>query len=310
MSTKLIFRQAIPLHPHPAGDYDHGDVHLASGRVFIANTAAGAVEVLDGEQGQHLATIPGCPEASGVLCAQEEGLIFAAARGTGQLLVIDVASLTVMREIAVGFRPNGLAWNPRDKQVLVAVVQDNQARLVDLQAGQIVGAVGLPGRPRWCVYHAATHAFLVNIREPAEVVRLSAASLVQVGAFPIAAAGPHGLDLDQEGRRAFVACDGGQVVTLDLTTGQDMAAVPISGAPDAIWHNHQRQRLYVAIARPGLVEVVNTATMRAEEQLSTEAGAHTTAYDAARQRLYVFLPSCQVAVYKESEVSEGEAAPE
>lgn len=302
MSTKLLFRQAIPLPPHPAGDYDHGDVHLASGRVFIANTAAGAIEVLEGEWWQHQATITGCPEASGVLCAQEEGLVFAAARGTGKLLVIDAASLSVVREIAVGFRPNGLAWNPREKRVLVADVQDNQARLVDPQTGQTVTAVELPGRPRWCVYHAATHAFLVNIREPAEVVMLSAAPLALVGSFPITAAGPHGLDLDQEGRRAFVACDGRQVVTLDLTTGQEVAAMPVSGVPDAIWHNHRLHRLYVAIARPGLVEVVNTATMTVEEQLTTEAGAHTTAYDAARQRLYVFLPSGQVAVYEESEV--------
>jgi DNA-binding beta-propeller fold protein YncE len=302
MSGKLIFRQAIPLPPHPEGDYDHGDVHLASGRVFIANTAAGNVEVLDGEGLQHLATIPGCPEASGVLCAQEEGLVFAAARGTGKLLVIDAASLSVVREIAVGFRPNGLAWDPRGKRVLVADVQDNQARLVDPQTGAIVAAVALPGRPRWCVYQAATHAFLVNIREPAEVVMLSADVPTIVRAFPISAAGPHGLDLDQQGRRAFVACDGERLVTLDLTAGRQEATVPISGVPDAIWHNQQRDRLYVAMAKPGLVEVVNTATMVVEEQIKTEAGAHTTAYDAARQRLYVFLPSCQVAVYEESEV--------
>jgi DNA-binding beta-propeller fold protein YncE len=302
VSGKLLFRQAIPLPPHPEGDYDHGDVHLASGRVFIANTAAGNVEVLDGEGLQHLSTIPGCPEASGVLCAQEEGLVFAAARGTGKLLVIDAASLSVLREITVGFRPNGLAWNRQSKRVLVADVQDNQARLVDPQAGEIVATAALPGRPRWCVYQAVMHAFLVNIREPAEVVLLSADTLEQVGAFPISAAGPHGLDLDQEGRRAFVACDGSQMVTLDLTSGQEIASVPISGTPDAIWHNHQLGRLYVAIANPGLVEVVNTTTMTVDERISTEVDAHTTAYDAARQRLYVFLPSCQVAVYEESEV--------
>jgi DNA-binding beta-propeller fold protein YncE len=292
-----------PAAPHSAGDYDHGDVHLASGRVFIANTAAGSVEVLDGERWQHLATIPGCPEASGILCAQEEGLVFAAARGSGKLLVIDAHALHVLREIEVGFRPNGLAWDPQGKRVLVTDVQDNQARLADPQDGQLVAALDLPGRPRWCIYHAAKHAFLVNIREPAEVVMLSADSLAQVGFFPVSAAGPHGLDLDQEGRHAFVACDGGKVVDVDLTTGRETAAVPISGVPDAIWHNHYLGRLYVAIARPGLVEVVNTAAMTIDEQIPTEVGAHTTAYDAARQRLYVFLPSCQVAVYEESEVS-------
>jgi len=42
--------------------------------------------------------------------------------------------------------------------------------------------------------------------------------------------------------------------------------------------------------------------MRVDEQIQTELGAHTTAFDALRQRLYVFLPSCRVAAYSESEV--------
>src|SRR5712692_10665237 len=106
MASKLALRQYIPLPPHPAGDFDHGDVYLESGRVFVANTAAGTVEVIDGEHLCHLATIPGCPEASGVLCAQEDALIFAAARGAGKLLVINPTTNAVLRIIGVGPRPN------------------------------------------------------------------------------------------------------------------------------------------------------------------------------------------------------------
>ena len=47
--------------------------------------------------------------------------------------------------------------------------------------------------------------------------------------------------------------------------------------------------------------MINTATMTVEEQITTEAGGHTTAYDARRQRLYVFLPSCRVAIFEENE---------
>ena len=53
---------------------------------------------------------------------------------------------------------------------------------------------------------------------------------------------------------------------------------------------------------PGVIDVVNTESMTIEEQIPTEVGAHTTAYDARRQRLYVFLPSCRAAVYEEREV--------
>ena len=309
MASKLALRQYIPLPPHPAGDYDHGDVYLESGRVFVANTAAGTVEVIDGEHLRHLATIPGCLEASGVLAAQDDALIFAAARGAGKLLVIDPITLGVLRTVAVGARPNGLAWDSLHKHLLVADVQDNSARLVDPHTGEVMASVEFPGRPRWAVYHQASDRFLVNIREPACVAVLSADPFVLIERFPVWSPGPHGLDLDQDGRRAFVACDGNTVVMLELATGREQARVPIAGPPDAIWHNHQRDRLYVAIAHlgildeaPGVIDVVNTQSMKIEEQIPTEAGAHTTAYDAQRQRLYVFLPSCRVAVYEEREV--------
>lgn len=303
MSSTLILRHFLDLPPHPKGDFDHGDVYLASGQVFIANTAAGSVEVVDGAQLRHLATIPGCPEASGMLVAQQEGLVFAAARGAGKLLVIEPTTNMVLRKVGVGPRPNGLAWDLQRRHLLVADVQVNQAHLVDPQAGEVISQVQLPGRPRWAVYHQGSGHFLVNIREPACVAVLSADPFALVERFPISSPGPHGLDLDQQGRRALVACDGEAVVTLDLASGRELAQVPIAGTPDAIWHNHRLNRLYVAISAPGVIDVVNTESMTVEEQILTEVGAHTTAYDARRQRLYVFLPSCRVAVYEEVEVN-------
>ncbi len=50
-----------------------------------------------------------------------------------------------------------------------------------------------------------------------------------------------------------------------------------------------------------MIDVVNTETMTVEEQIQTEVGTHTTAFDAKRERLYVFLLSCRVAVYEERE---------
>jgi hypothetical protein len=46
MASKLILHQYSDLPPHPEGDFDHGDVALSNGYVFIANTAAGTVEVV------------------------------------------------------------------------------------------------------------------------------------------------------------------------------------------------------------------------------------------------------------------------
>ncbi len=296
----LTLARSLALPPHPSGGFDHGDVHLSTGRVFVAHTTMGTVEIIDGERGVHTATIPGCSEASGVLCAQDEHLVFAAARGGGKVLVIAVTTGDVIEEVVVGPKPNGLAWDPRRKRLLVADVQDFRARLVDPHAGSVVRDTVLPGRPRWCVYDPGADRFLVNIREPACVAVLDADMAALRARWPMSSAGPHGLDLDPEHGRAFVACDGGKVVAVDLKTGRELASVAIAGEPDAIWYNPGRLYLYVAIGQPGVLDVIDTQIMELVQELQTEGGAHTTAFDRTRQLLYVFLPSsCRAAVYEE-----------
>ena len=291
---------SVGLPPHGNSDFDHGDVHLASGRVFVAHTAQGTVEVIDGEALVHTATIPGSPGASGVLCAQDEGLVFAAARAGGKVLVIDAASLAAVTEIATGPRPNGLAWNQRAGTLLVADVEDFHARLHRMDGG-VAGDVVLPGRPRWCVHDAQADRFLVNVRDPACVAVLAGDPPRLVQQWSVSSAGPHGLDVDVDSGRAFVACDGGAVATLDLSTGREVERVAIAGSPDAIWFNSERRLLYVAIGRPGLVDVIDTSGMRRCQQITTEEGAHTTAFDRVRQRLAIFLPrTCRAVIYQET----------
>ena len=114
-------RQTIGVPPHQAGGFDHADVHPASGRVFVAHTAYGQVEILDGVGACHERTVPDCPEGSGVLYAPEVDCIFAAARSTGQILVLAPLSGDLVRTIAAGARPNGLAWDPGHRHLLVAM---------------------------------------------------------------------------------------------------------------------------------------------------------------------------------------------
>ncbi len=298
-SRMLSFRQYVALPTHPRGGFDHADVDVSSGKVFVAHTANNAIEVIDGERLTHIAAIPGCEAASGVLCPLDEGFVIAAARGSGKILLIDVKTEKVVSEMHAGSKPNGLAWDTRRKHLLVADVGDNAARILDLSSARVISTISLPGRPRWSVYDSRLDFFLVTVREPSGVFAMSAESMWE-RLMPISVAGPHGLDIEREEGRAFVACDGKAVVILDIETGEEIATVPIAGAPDAIWYNPQRKRLYCAIGRPGVVDVIDTLEFVVDEQITTEEGAHTTAFDQARQRLYAFLPgSCRASVYEE-----------
>jgi DNA-binding beta-propeller fold protein YncE len=297
----LSISEQVDLPRHQIGGFDHADVHLESGRVYVAHTGLGTVDIIDGERAKHLATLTGCLEASGVVCAQKENLVFAASRGTGKILVVDALTNRVLREAEAGSSPNGLAWDSKHGQLLVADVQDNKARLIDPYSGRLISSLQLAGRPRWCAYSAARDQFLVNVREPSGVAVLAPENLSQKAFLPVSAVGPHGLDIDDKNGLAYVACDAGAVVILDISTGHEKTVVPIGGGPDVVWLNADRHRFYCAIENPGVIEVIDTRKMVVDERVKTEEGSHTFTFDRIRQRLYAFLPkSCRASIYKET----------
>ncbi len=289
---------SVGLPPHMAGGFDHADVHRQSGKVYIAHTANSALEVVDGEGMRHLGTIPGCVEASGVLCAQEEGMVFGAARGAGKVLMVDTGLDVVTREIHAGSTPNGLAWDSLRKHLLVADVKDNQARILDPSSGGLVSSVPLRGRPRWCLYDKTLDVFLVNIRDPPGIEVISPEAMAERKFVPVSVQGPHGLETVEGSGLAYVACDGAALVTLDLDRDKEISRVPLSGAPDVLWLNHRRNLLYCAIGDPGVVDVIDIDKAATVETVPTEEGAHTLTFDSERQRLYVLLPKTNgVAIF-------------
>jgi DNA-binding beta-propeller fold protein YncE len=215
------------------------------------------------------------------------------------VLFIDAGTYKVTGTVDVGGKPNGLAWDSRRRRVLVADVAGNSVAIVDPGACRIIASGSLPGRPRWTVYDAAHDHFLVNVREPSIVAVVDSETAHVVGSWTVSAAGPHGLDLDPVHARAFVACDEGRLVCLDLNDGSEVAEVGIAGEPDAIWFDSGATSVYVAVSRPGLIQVVDADRMVIRETIEIEEGAKTTALDAPRRSLYVFKPrSCSVAAYQ------------
>lgn len=60
-----------------------------------------------------------------------------------------------------------------------------------------------------------------------------------------------------------------------MRSGVELKVVKIKGSPDVVWLNRSRRRLYCAVGRPGLVEVIDADAMTIVEEIETEEGAHT-----------------------------------
>ena len=75
----------------------------------------------------------------------------------------------------------------------------------------------------------------------------------------------------------------------------------IGGSPDVVFFNATLHHLYVAIGDPGIIEVINTDSLRPMETMVTEKGAHTLGFDSVLNKVDAFLPqSRRAAVFQDA----------
>ncbi|HKW91713.1 MAG TPA: hypothetical protein VJX92_07430 [Methylomirabilota bacterium] len=302
MSLERIGEVKLPAHDRPGG-FDHAAVHEGQGRLYVAHTANNAIDVVDCSSHTYRGSISDLEAVAGALVSEKQGLVFTSNRGENTVGIFPVDREAALARVKVGFRPNGLAYDPGRGLLLAANVGEPSRpasfslSVVDVGAREMIADIPVPGRTRWAVFDAETGWFYVNIADPPQIVVVESANPSRVArTFEIAAAGPHGLDLDAATRRLFCACDDRTLVVLDCRSGQELARAPLAGPPDVVFFNRERRHLYVATGEPGLIEVFETDRVRSIQTVETEAGAHTIGFDQSRSTVYAFLPATHRAL--------------
>lgn len=267
-------------------EFDHAAFDPKTRRVFIAHTARDCVEVIDHDQLKPIATLSGFPGVA------DESEIFTTNRGAASVTWLDAASLETKATFETGPRPNGAAVIKRTGIGIAACIGDDSEgsslEVFKLKNGQRI-KIDLPGRPRWCVTDAAAERVFLCIREPSMILTARLPDLGDIAHWQLPSGGAHGLDIDHTRHRLYAACDDGELVEADSTTGKITNVWPIAGPPDVTFFNPATGRVHVAIGEPGLIETIDPKTGE-RIQTATGLGAHTTAM-VPPNRLYVISPN-------------------
>src|SRR5207302_10587517 len=93
-------------------------------------------------------------------------------------------------------------------------------------------SIDLPGRPRWCVTDAAATRVFLAIQQPSMVLTARLPDLQDIKHWKVPSGGAHGLEIDLQHDRLYVACDDAALVELDAGSGNLSNQWPIAGAPD------------------------------------------------------------------------------
>jgi DNA-binding beta-propeller fold protein YncE len=304
MALRLLGHIELPPHRSDGG-FDHADIHPPTDRIYVAHTSNDSIDVIDCARDLYVESVPGLAAVAGALVSEARGLVFTTNRGENTVSVFAPRAERNAFKIAVGVKPNGLAFDSARGTLIVANVGDpsipdsHSVSVVDLGRRERIAEIKVPGRTRWTIYDAALEMFFVNIAFPARIVVIDARDPTRISKeYEVPAAGPHGLELDPVKGRLLCACDAGVLLAIDAASGRVLGDIPLSGAPDVIFLHPQSGHLYVAIGDPGVMDVIDIGTMRCAEVVPTEAGAHTLALDRKRSKVYSFLPqSHRAAVF-------------
>jgi hypothetical protein len=279
----------VPI-PHASGSaFDHGAFEPSTRRLFIAHTARDCVEVVDHDTQLHIATLPGFKGAAGVVA--DERRILVTNRGAATATLLEADTFKTLAVFETGPRPNGAVIVNRRKLAIAACIGNDQEGPTLHAFGFENGhhrAIALPGRPRWCATDGAAERLFLAIREPSMVLVAGLPELNEIARLKLPSGGAHGLDIDHERGRIYVACDDGALIELDSASGKICNSWPIAGPPDVTFFNPASGLVHVAIGEPGLVGTIHPPSGRRSTTI-TARGAHTSVL-APPDKLYVISP--------------------
>jgi len=256
------------------------------------------VDVVDLEKRKFLFSIPKLTGVAGVWVAPEQRLLFTSNRGEDTASIFDLDTMQESFRVPTGSRPNGMAFDPGRRTLLIAGVGNPKVAdapptltFVDTISGRTIGRLQAPGRTRWATYHASSNSFFVNIADPPAIAVVAGGEFGRVDRLiPIPARGPHGLEQDPTGTLLYCACDEGVLLTVEVSSGRTERVGVVSGAPDVLWLNPRKGRLFCAVGDPGRIHVFDVAPCRPLEVVSTALGAGTLTVDPLRGEIHSFLP--------------------
>lgn len=278
----------VPL-PGASSRFDYESLDPKSARLFIAHLAASAIVVFDIKANRVVGTIVDIDHVHGVLAVPELGHVYATATGSNEVAVIDARTLKVVTRIPAGTYPDGMAYDPDDHKLYVSDEHGDSDTVIDTIASKRVATIPLGGDVGNTQYDARTHRILVNVQTTSELVAIDPKTDTIVGRYPVPACkSNHGLQLDDDHRRAYIACeDNATLVSFDLATMKAGPSISIGDDPDVLAYDRKRAILYVA-AESGTITMLaaNAVGLTKIGEGYLDRNAHIVAVDQRTHRLY------------------------
>ncbi len=273
-----------------SGWWDYLVVDSAAHRVYI--TRGDHVDVLDTQTGKLLNTIGHLHGTHGVALDTAGKFGYISDGGGNAVVAFDRNTFAIIATIPAGTNPDGIVFEPATQTVWAFNGRSKDATVIDATTQKVVATIPLPGKPEFPVVDGHGTVF-DNIEDKSEIARLDAHARKLTAEWSAGCQSPSGLAFDVPGHRLFTVCDGKKMAVVDSESGKVLATPAIGDGPDAAAWDPQHNLAFASCGEDGVLSVVDAGKPNYPtiENLPTQKGARTMAYDPAADRIYLVTAS-------------------
>jgi DNA-binding beta-propeller fold protein YncE len=276
----------------PAGGLDHLAIDAKRGRLFVANTVNGSLDVVDLKAGKLLKQVPGQGRIRGIDYCPEVDRVFVG-NGTGGVCnTFDGANYELVKSVPLGDDADNVRYNPRTRRIYV-VHADTELSVIDAKDYTLRSPIALPKDLGGFRLEAGRPRMYVNAKG-GQVVVIDTDKDEVTGRFPVAPAGGNAaVAIDEPNRRLFIGCrQNPSLVVMDSDTGKIVASLPIPGDVDDLSFDARRGRIYASCGEAAIAVIrqVDADHYEPLATIPTVAGARTSIFSPDTGQLYVAVP--------------------
>lgn len=277
----------------PVGGLDHMAFDAEHGRLFVANTINGSLDVVDVNRGRLIEQIPGQTRIRGVDFDPKSGRLIVGNGGGGICNVFDAADRRLIRSIALGGDADNVRLHPDTGKIYV-VHNDCELSVIDSTTFEVGPPIALPKSLGALKIDPTRPRLYVNAKAEGAVVAIDLVTSKIVGRFPVVPASRNAsLAVDSRNRRLLVGCRvEPSIVVMDADSGKVTSRVPIPGGVDDLWLD-VRRGLAIASCGDGFLGLAvrdDGDRYRPIDPIPTAKGARTSCYDDGSGRLFLGVP--------------------
>ena len=277
--------------PGPGGKrFDYLTVAPDDHLLLSAHLAAGQLYVIDLRTNLIVATILDTPGAEGVEYVPELKKAYTSNAGDNTIGVVDLRQMKVIKKIPTAAKPDGSAYAAPFHKLYVSDERGKAEAIVDVRTDTLIKTLHFDSETGMPQYDPIARKIYVNLQDSNLFVVIDPATDEVIARYPVGRCeGNHGMALDPEHHRAFLSCEGNDLMTVfNLDTHQPITFLPLAGGPDVIKFDVGLKRIYVACSSGAIsiFQVDDPDHYRKVEDFPVQKKVHSLAVDLETHRVY------------------------